>query len=132
MNKKLYQKAVELASRHYSYKTYEDTLTDGTVLYLVSIAEMPGCMGQAETQEEAIKEADNALIDFIYSLLEDGQEVPEPATTITGTGNYLIVDSLLAEMPNNIVETEKSGEKTFDDAIQPDGRELLFATSLKK
>lgn len=46
--------------------------------YLASNPELPGCMSQGETPDEAVDNLRDARALYIRSLLEDGLDVPEP------------------------------------------------------
>ena len=46
--------------------------------YGISIPELPGCISQSETLEEAFAMIEDAKRCWIASTLEDGNEVPEP------------------------------------------------------
>ena len=47
--------------------------------YVVEIPELPGCISQGETLEEAYKMIQDAKICWLETAIEDGIEVPEPA-----------------------------------------------------
>lgn len=46
--------------------------------YIVSVPELPGCMADGKTPEEAVKEAQTVIELWIESALEDGDEIPKP------------------------------------------------------
>ncbi|GAX88622.1 type II toxin-antitoxin system HicB family antitoxin [Effusibacillus lacus] len=46
--------------------------------YAVSIPELPGCISQGETVEEAIKMIEDAKVSWLEIALEDGLEISEP------------------------------------------------------
>ena len=78
MNKKLYQRAQQLANRAYSVTAERDTLSDGTKVYLMRHPELSGCMSHGMTLQEAEENLLDATIEYIYSLLLDNFPVPEP------------------------------------------------------
>lgn len=47
--------------------------------YIVSVPELPGCMADGKTPEEAVKEAQIVIDMWIESALEDGEEIPKPS-----------------------------------------------------
>lgn len=47
--------------------------------YIVSVPELPGCMADGKTPEEAVKEAQIVIDMWIESALEDGETIPEPS-----------------------------------------------------
>lgn len=46
--------------------------------FIVEVPELPGCMADGETVEEAIKESETVIKEWIEVALERGLEVPEP------------------------------------------------------
>lgn len=58
--------------------TENDVLSNGKPVFIARSIELEGCKSQGHTLEEAIANLDLACIDYIYSLLEDGIEPPEP------------------------------------------------------
>ena len=78
MDSQRLEKAKQLAARPYQMRIFADETTDGEPGYYAVIPEMPGCASDGETVEEAKKNLELALVDFIYFLLEDGLPVPEP------------------------------------------------------
>lgn len=53
--------------------------------YVAEIPNLPGCISQGETMEEALLMIQDAKNVWIESALEDGMEIPEPAR---GTEDY--------------------------------------------
>jgi len=94
MNPELLTKAKQLAARDYTVIITEDTLSDGGKIYVVEHPELPGCMAQGTTIAAAQEELAEATVDYIYYLLEDGLDVPDPlnSRTVTG-GNNVPVES---------------------------------------
>ena len=46
--------------------------------YIVSVPELPGCMADGKTPEEAVKAVQIVIDLWIETALEDGEEIPEP------------------------------------------------------
>ncbi|MDE7205972.1 MAG: type II toxin-antitoxin system HicB family antitoxin [Lachnospiraceae bacterium] len=46
--------------------------------YIVSVPELPGCMADGKTPEEAAKNAEIIIQEWIETALADGEEIPEP------------------------------------------------------
>lgn len=46
--------------------------------YITSVPDLPGCMSDGKTPEEAIKNTQIIIKEWIESALEDGEEIPEP------------------------------------------------------
>ncbi len=85
LNKQLWEQAEKLASRGYDVETFRDTLTNGEIVILARHPELPGCMAHGVTKEEAIANLKEARTEYIYSLLEDGEDVPYPRVEATNT-----------------------------------------------
>ncbi|HHV56321.1 MAG TPA: type II toxin-antitoxin system HicB family antitoxin [Firmicutes bacterium] len=65
--------------------------------YVAEIPDLPGCLTQGETIEEAINMIQDAKICWLRSALEDGVEIPEPGQTLdeySGRLNIRIPKSL--------------------------------------
>jgi predicted RNase H-like HicB family nuclease len=74
----LQDEAVRLANRPYRVIVFLDETTDGEPAYIALTPELEGCVSDGDTPDEAIRNLNEARIDFIYFLLQDGLEVPEP------------------------------------------------------
>lgn len=46
--------------------------------YIVSVPELPGCMADGKTYEEAVQNAEIIIQEWIETAKEDGEEIPEP------------------------------------------------------
>lgn len=46
--------------------------------YIVSVPELPGCMADGKTPEEAVKNTEIIIQEWIETALEEGEEIPEP------------------------------------------------------
>jgi antitoxin HicB len=65
--------------------------------YVVEIPELPGCLSQGETAEEAHAMIQEAKVNWLESALEDCIEIPEPARGVneySGKLNIRIPKSL--------------------------------------
>ena len=77
--------AAKLADRPYSVViTYDDT-DPRNPYYIAENPELPGCLSDGETPEDALANLADARREYILSLLEDGLPVPSPAT-VTNRG----------------------------------------------
>ena len=50
--------------------------------YIVSIPELPGCMADGKTREEAVKNAQIIIDEWIEYAKELGREIPEPMLNV--------------------------------------------------
>lgn len=58
--------------------------------YVVEIEELPGCMTQAETLDEALKAIEDARKLWIKTAYEDSQDIPLPRDMEEYTGKFLV------------------------------------------
>ena len=78
----------------YSVQIEVDQTTETeTPIFLASIRELPGCMAQGATIEEAMKILAEVKIEFIESLLEDNLPIPVPAGIATRTASLAEPDT---------------------------------------
>lgn len=47
--------------------------------YIISVPELPGCMADGRTPEEAVSNAQIIIQEWIECALEDGDTIPEPS-----------------------------------------------------
>jgi predicted RNase H-like HicB family nuclease len=121
MNNELMEKAAKLAARNYTLSLFNDETVGEKTIYLAKSSELYGCMAQGETLEEAIKNLEEARVDYIYSLLEDGLDVPEPAPKAVMT-----VDTAFGyEAEANLVATVNFKEKSITHS------KLLYKASMR-
>ena len=85
MSTNLEEQARGLAARPYAVEVMQDETTDGQPIYLLTHPELLGCMAQGRTIEEAKSSLEEARVEYILSLLEDGLPVPDPEHTATMT-----------------------------------------------
>ncbi|MEX2492951.1 MAG: type II toxin-antitoxin system HicB family antitoxin [Nitrospirales bacterium] len=64
----------------------KDQCTDGSFCYLASHPDLPGCMSQGETQEEALLNLQEAKQLYLETLLANNQDIPLPINEKTFTG----------------------------------------------
>ena len=55
--------------------------------YLIEFPDLPGCMSDGETLEDAIENGKDALQCWIEAAAEDGQEIPEPGSHVADVGS---------------------------------------------
>lgn len=46
--------------------------------YIAVVPELPGCMADGETQEEALKNVNKVISEWIETARQLGREIPEP------------------------------------------------------
>lgn len=113
----LWSKASELAARDYKLEYEWDELADGSPVVMAINPELPGCMAQGATEEEAREELREARQEYIYSLLEDELHVPEPeilATSVSGNPFERTLIAVWFPMENNRIEIGDIREESLD------------------
>ncbi len=76
---------------HYLNFSYPITLypdKDGS--YTAEIKELPGCLTQGETREEAMENIEDARILWITTAYEHGDDIPLPSTEVQFSGKVLL------------------------------------------
>jgi antitoxin HicB len=58
--------------------------------YLAEFPDLPGCMADGETIEEALHEAEDALMSWILAAQEHNDPLPEPSIGINYSGQWRI------------------------------------------
>ena len=102
MNGQKLQEAEKLASRPYQTIIFPDKSTEGELVYVALIPELPGCVSHGETVDEAKASLNEAKIEFIYFMLEDGLAVPEPR--LFGTSQRINLSAYLDDVIDRFVE----------------------------
>lgn len=96
-DKTLTEKAGELARRNYTFRAeVNSVLRHGrgdnpkyisTFVFFGRVVELPECVAQADTWEKLKYEIRGAIKNYIYSLLVDGLDVPDPMPESFGVGS---------------------------------------------
>ena len=68
----------------YTVSAVFDTDGEGNSGYVSRVEELPGCLAQGKTIEEAIERAYGALRAWLAVAIEDGMEIPEPRGAYSG------------------------------------------------
>jgi len=61
---------------------------DGT--FFAAVAELPGCMTEADTADEAVEMIRDAMAGWIEVALSEGLPIPDPATEPEYSGRFLV------------------------------------------
>ena len=62
--------------------------------YFVEFPDLPGCMADGDTIEEAITEATDAMASWINTAKEFGDPIPNPGETLSGKWNQRVPKAL--------------------------------------
>jgi antitoxin HicB len=83
--------------KNYRYTIEIHPADPGETGYWVSVPALPGCFTQGETYEEALLNAEEAIVGHLEALAKAGQEIPQesgrPAKLVIGVGLNLPVPS---------------------------------------
>lgn len=90
MSEIMEQKARELAAQPYHVVISREDVEAGKQVFFLSYLELPGCVAQGETLEEAKAELEEVAYEYILGYLEDGVPVPAPYTTSQTTGGISV------------------------------------------
>ena len=58
--------------------------------WFARVVELPGCMTEGDSPEEAADMIQDALAAWLEVALEDGRPIPEPQTTETYSGRFVV------------------------------------------
>lgn len=94
----------------YTIEIHRDD-SNGDTGWVASVAELPGCLTQADTFEELEEMIQDAMHGWIETALEDGQPVPIPRTVDSYSGKF-------------VVRVPRSLHKQLATAAQKDGVSL--------
>jgi antitoxin HicB len=100
--------AEEYLELPYRISLIPDHDEEGKAGWVAEIEELPGCLSQGATPEEAVSRVREAMLDWIGAALEDDKEIPEPGEAAAYSGRFLlrIPRSLHAELAR---EAEREG-----------------------
>jgi len=76
--------------------------------WFIRIKELPGCMSQGETVEDAMNMIEDAMLGWLEISIEDGDEIPEPKLDEEYSGKFVV--RLPRSLHRQLVETaEREG-----------------------
>ncbi len=101
--------AKRLADRPYRTIVFLGETTDGEPGYVALNPELEGCVSQGDTPDEALLNLKEARVDYIYFLLEDGLEVPEPQLLSFHTTIFV------SDFTQDYTESEKDPSTIYDN-----------------
>jgi antitoxin HicB len=81
---------------HYLSLKYPITLIPEAVGYSVEIKDLPGCISQGDTLEEALEMLKDAKLAWIKVNLELGNPIPEPQAAKKYSGRFVV------RLPSNL------------------------------
>jgi antitoxin HicB len=70
--------------------SYPITVVKEETGYSVAILDLPGCLSQGDTLEEALKNIEDAKAGWLEIAIEQGREIPEPEHERSFSGRFLV------------------------------------------
>ena len=74
----------------YTIEITHDRDDEGNEGFVADVRELPGCITQGATLEEAARRVRDALRDWLTVALEDGIEIPKPRARDAFSGRFLL------------------------------------------
>jgi antitoxin HicB len=93
--------------------------------YVASIPDLPGCLSQGDTEEEALKMIEKAKALWIKATLESGRAIPLPRDGFSGKLNIRIPKTLHQKLT---YEAEREGVSLNQEIIVALERGLVMGT----
>lgn len=63
---------------------------DGVVGWVAEVDELPGCLAQGQTPEEAVHHIRDAMTGWLSVAIEDGLEIPPPRSHSAHSGRFVV------------------------------------------
>jgi len=67
-----------------------DADDEGRVGWLAEVLDLPGCISQGATQQDAVDRIQDAMRDWLDAAIEMGTPIPEPRDTSSYSGRFLL------------------------------------------
>jgi len=74
----------------YTIGLVRDEDDEGNVGFVAEVEELPGCLSQGATPDEAIHNVFNAMEGWLSVALEDGRPIPEPRVARSYSGRFVL------------------------------------------
>lgn len=75
--------------------------------YLVEFPDLPGCLTEGGSIDDALREAREAMTGWLFALIKAGEEVPEPGK-YTGRSFHLITPEIEVAIPLAVIRARKA------------------------
>lgn len=85
--------------------------------FFIKIKELPGCMSEGDTLQEAYEMIQDALKDWIAVALERGQDIPLPATVVKNTYSGKFMTRIPVSLHKRLVENAKKNKISLNAHI---------------
>lgn len=129
MDSQLLHKAEECARQPYRIDVTLGIGDSGKPIYVARVPELHGCVTHGETANEARERMNVVIVDFIYTMLEDGLYVPAPIAAKTLNAIDEEIQRLFSLA--TLIDLEPGMDNEFsiglEDAIERGGKPALQA-----
>ncbi|HEX7393393.1 MAG TPA: toxin-antitoxin system HicB family antitoxin [Anaerolineaceae bacterium] len=92
-----------------------ELVPDAAVGWGIKIKELPGCMSQGETPEEALRMIEDAMFGWLESEIEAGSPIPEPRVEETFSGKFVV--RVPRQLHRLLVESAESNNVSLNQFI---------------
>lgn len=80
----------EYVDRPYHISLVYDQDEEGASGWVAEVEELPGCISQGATPNEAIENVRDAMLGWVSVALEDGKPIPDPYEEPEFSGRFLV------------------------------------------
>jgi antitoxin HicB len=101
VNKKLDSEIKKYLSLPYTFVVSKDTEEDGEEYFYAQVSELPGCVSDGQSPEQALKNIKDTMYDWIETALINGDKVPKPED-YSGKFSVRIPPSLHKDLVNKV------------------------------
>ncbi|MFC0298876.1 type II toxin-antitoxin system HicB family antitoxin [Geobacillus jurassicus] len=113
----------------YYFPAIFDPGSDGSEGYTVTFPDLPGCITEGSTLEEAFRMAKDALEGYLYGMEEDSEPIPapsDPKKLAIPQGAFVSMieawtDYIRDEMENKSIKKTLTIPKWLNDAAEAEG-----------
>ena len=92
-----------------------ELVPDAIVGWGIKIKELPGCMSQGETSEEALRMIEDAMRGWLEVEIEAGSPIPEPRVGETFSGKFVV--RVPRQLHRLLVESAESNNVSLNQFI---------------
>ena len=92
MSARPFHEAEQIAASGYQLQVEREDAHDGQPIYIAYVLEIPECVAQGNSPEQAMAELRILMVDVIAYMLESGLEAPSPTTRL-GSATVQVGDS---------------------------------------
>jgi antitoxin HicB len=92
-----------------------ELVPDAAVGWGIKIKELPGCMSQGETSEEALRMIEDAMRGWLEVEIEAGSPIPEPRVEETFSGKFVV--RVPRQLHRLLVESAESNNVSLNQFI---------------